>query len=59
MSKIERGTVSTDALRCEWDRPPSPAWPRTDVEHWHAVTFPAILRAIADLTGLRVAGARL
>ena len=45
-----------DRLECKWDRPPSPAWPRSDVEHWRAVTFPEILRAVAVVTGQRVLG---
>ncbi len=44
------------ALYCAWDRPPSPAWPRADVEHWESITFPAIIRAVADVTGQRVLG---
>lgn len=43
-------------LECGWDRPPSPAWPAEDVEHWHEVTFPEILRAVATATGNRVVG---
>lgn len=44
------------ALACEWDEPPSPAWPSQDVEHYERVTFPAILRAVATATGQRVLG---
>jgi hypothetical protein len=44
------------ALACEWDRPPSPAWPAADLEHWRIVTFPEIVRALAALTGVRVLG---
>jgi hypothetical protein len=47
------------ALACEWDIPPSPAWPPTDVDHWERVTFPTILQAIASVTGQRVLGVRL
>jgi hypothetical protein len=43
-------------LSCAWDRPPSPSWPRADVEHWSTTTFPAICRAVADATGQRVIG---
>lgn len=43
-------------LSCGWDLPPSPAWPQLDAEHWRAVTFPEILRAIAAVTGQRVLG---
>jgi hypothetical protein len=43
-------------LACEWDMPPSPAWPQADVEHWQRVTFPEILRAVAMATGHRVLG---
>jgi hypothetical protein len=43
-------------LACEWDVPPSPRWPAADVEHWRAVTFPEILRAIAAATRQRVLG---
>ncbi len=45
-------------LSCAWDDPPSPAWPRADVDHWEAVTFPEILAAVATATGVRVAGVR-
>jgi hypothetical protein len=48
--------LTPDGLACSWDTPPSPAWPEADVEHWQRVTFPAILRAIADVTGRRVVG---
>jgi hypothetical protein len=44
-------------LECLWDRPPSPAWPRADVEHYQRVTFPEIVRALATATGQRVLGA--
>jgi hypothetical protein len=43
-------------LTCSWDTPPSPSWPRSDVDHWQAVTFPEILRAVAAVTGERVLG---
>jgi hypothetical protein len=43
-------------LACEWDTQPSASWPRVDVEHWRGVTFPAIVRAIASVTGQRVLG---
>lgn len=39
-----------------WDRPPSPSWPRADVEHYRTVTFPEILRAVESSTGQRVLG---
>jgi len=32
------------------------AWPPADVEHYQAVTFPEILRAVATATGRRVLG---
>lgn len=35
---------------------PSPAWPPADVEHYRAVTFPEIVRAVATATGQRVLG---
>lgn len=44
------------ALACEWDTPPSPAWPAADVEHYERVTFPEIMRAVAVATGQRVLG---
>jgi len=44
------------ALAVEWETPPSPAWPCEDVEHWRAVTFPEILRAVASATGQTVLG---
>jgi hypothetical protein len=53
---IVPGTVRTDAIRCEWDRPPSPSWPRADVDHWQRVSFPEILRAVATATGANVLG---
>ena len=43
-------------LVCHWDAAPSPTWPPGDVDHWRAVTFPAILRAVADATGALVVG---
>ena len=43
-------------LSCEWDIPPSPAWPHGDVDHWEAVSFPEIMRAVAQITGQRVMG---
>jgi hypothetical protein len=43
-------------LACEWDTPPGPIWPAADVEHYQAVTFPEILRAIARVTGQTVLG---
>jgi hypothetical protein len=46
-------------LTCEWDTPPSPSWPRADDEHWRAVTWPEILRAVAMATGKRVLGVGL
>jgi len=52
-------SLCADGLECEWDRPPSPAWPKADREHWLAVTFPAILRAVAEVTGERVLGVTL
>ena len=48
--------LSSAGLECAWDRPPSPAWSQADIEHWQRVTFPAIIRAVADLTGQRVLG---
>lgn len=36
--------LTDSGLECLWDTPP-PAWPKTDTDHWRAVTFPAILRA--------------
>jgi hypothetical protein len=45
-------------LSCLWDVPP-PAWPQADLVHWRAVTFPAILRAVAEVTGRRVLGVSL
>jgi hypothetical protein len=53
---LRPGTLRYGGLRCEWDRPPSPSWPRGDIEHWRAVTWPAIVRAIATATGQRVLG---
>ncbi len=46
----------TQRLECQWDRPPSPAWPAEDIEHWRAATFPEIVRAVATATGQRVLG---
>ena len=55
---IVPGTIRADALRCEWDRPPSPFWPRADVDYWETTTFPAILHAVATAMGQRVLGVR-
>jgi hypothetical protein len=43
-------------LALEWDDPPSPSWPRADVEHYRNITFPEILRAVATATGQSVLG---
>jgi hypothetical protein len=43
-------------LACEWDTPPSSAWPAEDVTHFNTITFPEIVRAIATVTGQRVLG---
>jgi hypothetical protein len=43
-------------LACEWDDPPAPSWPATDVDYYERVTFPAILQAVARATGQRVLG---
>ena len=45
-----------DRLVAAWDVAPSPAWPREDVAHYQAVTFPAIVRAVATATGQHVLG---
>ena len=45
-----------ERLECAWDVAPSPAWPPEDVEHYRRVTFPAIVRAVADATGRRGLG---
>jgi hypothetical protein len=50
--------ASDQALRCEWDTPPSPAWPTEDIEHYQSLTFPAIVRAVATATGKGVLGVR-
>ncbi len=44
------------ALACEWDTSPSPAWPPADMDYYEQVTFPAILQAVARVTGSRVLG---
>ena len=41
-----------------WDVPP-PAWPKADLEHWRVETFPAILRAVAEVSGQGVLGVGL
>lgn len=46
-------------LECQWDRPPAPDWPAADVEHYKAVTWPAIVRSLAEVTGHRVLGVSL
>lgn len=46
-------------LSCLWDTAPHPAWPTADLDHWRTVTFPAILRAVAEVTGSRVLGVGL
>ncbi len=43
-------------LVLEWDRPPSPSWPRNDVAYYRSVTFPAIVHAVAVATGQRAVG---
>jgi hypothetical protein len=43
-------------LSLQWDRPPSPSWPRNDVEHYQTTTFPEIIRAVGAATGQRVLG---
>jgi hypothetical protein len=48
--------LAASGLSCEWDTPPSPAWPKADLQHRLGVTFPAILRAVAEVTGERVLG---
>jgi len=50
------GVLDLDGVQCQWDAPPSPAWPPEDVEHYQRVTFPEICRAVATLTGQRVLG---
>ena len=57
--ELTPGTVTLDALECRWDRAPSPSRPTADVDHWRAVTFPEILRAVAVATGQRVLGVSL
>jgi hypothetical protein len=48
--------LTTAGVSCGWDRPPSPSWPRADVEHYQSVTFPEIMRAVATATGKGVVG---
>lgn len=48
--------LTAGRLDCFWDRAPSPAWPPGDVEHYRAVTWPAILRALCTATGRDVLG---
>jgi hypothetical protein len=50
--------LASGRIACEWDKPPSPSWPASDVEHWERVTFPAIISAVASATGKRVLGVR-
>ena len=45
-------------LSCLWDVPP-PAWLAADLAHWRAVTFPEILRAVAEVTRQPVLGVSL
>jgi hypothetical protein len=47
------------SLACEWDVPPSPAWPPEDLVHYQAATLPEIARAVATATGQRVLGVSL
>jgi hypothetical protein len=50
----------TEDVYFEWDEPPSPAWPPADVQHYHAVLFPAVLTAVAmELGHRRVLGVQL
>jgi hypothetical protein len=46
-------------IRVEWDREPSPSWPRTDVSYYDETVTPAILRLVADATGMPVVGVKL
>lgn len=48
--------LKTHRVDCEWDHPPSPAWPAEDVVHYRAVTWPEIVHAVATTTGQRVLG---
>jgi hypothetical protein len=48
--------LTTGALACEWDTPPSPAWSPGDRAHYETVTFPEILRAVVTATGQSVLG---
>ncbi len=51
--------VATGQLACEWDDPPGPSWSAEDVAHYQAVTFFAILHAVAEATGRLVLGVEL
>jgi hypothetical protein len=46
-------------LDFHWDQPPAPDWPAADVEHYRAVSWPEIVRALAAATGQRVLGVAL
>jgi hypothetical protein len=46
-------------LECSWDVPPAASWSQADRYHWRTVTFAAILRAVAEVTGQRVLGITL
>lgn len=51
--------ASDGQIAFEWDQPPGPSWPPEDVAHYQTVTFPEILRAIAEVTGQRVLGVQM
>jgi hypothetical protein len=51
--------ASDQALRCEWDTPPSSAWPAEDFAYYRSTTFPEIMRAVATATGKPVLGVSL
>jgi hypothetical protein len=48
--------TADSGVSCAWDHPPSPAWSRTDVDHWKSITFPEILRAVTTVSGQSVLG---
>lgn len=43
-------------LQVEWDVEPSPQWSPTDIQAWRERTFPEIVQAVQDLTGVKSAG---
>ena len=50
------GALACECWRVSGTPPPSPARPPADMDYYEQVTFPAILQAVARVTGSRVLG---